>query len=100
MQVVKQENNSLQSAGSNVSANADMEKPFDSEQGMRALFALLGSLSSYVLNPDVWWLAKNDAKRVAVNQYGVSPEVFDATMERFEKARKAEAQKSVLKDLY
>lgn len=75
-------------------------KDFDSEQGMKALFALLGALSSYVLNPDVWWLATRNAKDVAVKQYGVSPEVFDETMKRFEKARKMEAGKSVLKDLF
>lgn len=76
------------------------KKEFDSQQGMMSLFALLGGLSSYVLNPDVWWLAKRNARDVAVNQYGVSPEIFDETMEKFEKARKQEAGKSVLKDLF
>jgi predicted DNA-binding protein YlxM (UPF0122 family) len=55
---------------------------------MTALFSLLEALTYEVMSGDVWWLANAHGKQLAVEKYGISEEIYDQVMEKFDKARK------------
>lgn len=53
-----------------------------------ALFSLLEALTYEVMSGDVWWLATAHGKQLAVEKYGISEEVYEQVMEKFNEARK------------
>lgn len=80
------ENNELIVANSN---EVDTAKELVTDkESMTALFALLEALTYEIMSPDVWWLANAHAKQLAVEKYGITEEIYQQVMERFEKARK------------
>lgn len=62
-------------------------KPTDKE-AVIALFSLLEALTYEVMSGDVWWLATSHGKQLAVEKYGISEEVYEEVMEKFNEARK------------
>ncbi len=63
------------------------KEPTEKEQ-IIALFSLLEALTYEVMSGDIWWLASSHAKQLAVEKYGITEDVYEKTMEKFEEARK------------
>jgi hypothetical protein len=61
--------------------------PSDKEV-VTALFSLLEALTYEVMSGDVWWLATVHGKQLAVEKYGITEEVYEQVMEKFNEARK------------
>lgn len=61
--------------------------PYEKE-AVIALFSLLEALSYQVMSGDLWWLANAHAKEIAVEKYGISEEMFNEVIAKFEVARK------------
>jgi len=66
----------------------EKEKEPTEKETIVALFSLLEALTYEVMSSDVWWLASSHAKQLAVEKYGITEEVYEKTMEKFEEARK------------
>lgn len=73
--------------------------PFEKEAFI-ALFSLLEALSYEVMSGDVWWLANHHAKKLAVEKYGISEEIYNEVMEKFDAARRQEGKKNPLNSMF
>jgi hypothetical protein len=58
------------------------------KEAIIALFSLLEALSYEVMSGDLWWLATAHGKQIAVEKYGITEEVYEQVMEKFDAARK------------
>ena len=73
--------------------------PTDKET-IAVFMALFEGLSHNVLSSDVWWLSTHHAKQLALEQFGISEEVFLEVMSRFDEVRKANGKRNPMSSMF
>jgi hypothetical protein len=73
--------------------------PTDKET-ISVLLALFEGLSSNVLSGDVWWLSIHQAKHISIEQFGISEEVFEEVMKRFNEVRVANGRRNPMSSMF
>lgn len=81
--------------------NVEVKEFFPTEkETIACLLSLLESLSYEVCSSDVWWLATDSAADRVVKDYGISKDVFNDVMERFEKVRKLKNKSNPMSSMF